>query len=177
MRTPNRLSQRSGGFTIIEVLIVLAIAGLIMVVVFLAVPALQRSSRNNALGADANNILTGIGNYVGNNNGSTPDYTDIILSSDARSVTIGDTSNNQEKVTLGGSVKSLSAGPSATLSLPLPPSAAPGQVEIVLGSKAKCNADATGLDTSSAAPAGTRSYVVLYVAESGSGNILKCIGA
>ena len=34
--------RKSEGFTIIEVLVVLAIAGLIMVVVFLAVPALQR---------------------------------------------------------------------------------------------------------------------------------------
>lgn len=34
------------GFTIIEILIVLAIAGLIMMILFLAVPALQRSARN-----------------------------------------------------------------------------------------------------------------------------------
>jgi prepilin-type N-terminal cleavage/methylation domain-containing protein len=34
------------GFTIIEVMIVLAIVGLIMLIVFLAVPPLQRSSRN-----------------------------------------------------------------------------------------------------------------------------------
>lgn len=34
------------GFTIIEVLIVLAIAGLILLIVFLAVPAAQRNTRN-----------------------------------------------------------------------------------------------------------------------------------
>ena len=50
----NQKSRQDGqGFTIIEVLIVLAIAGLIMVVVFLAVPALQRNSRNNSRKADA----------------------------------------------------------------------------------------------------------------------------
>jgi prepilin-type N-terminal cleavage/methylation domain-containing protein len=42
----HNLKKRNEGFTIIEVMIVLAIAGLIMLVVFLAVPALQRNSRN-----------------------------------------------------------------------------------------------------------------------------------
>ena len=60
------------GFTIIEVLIVLAIAGLIMVVVFLAVPNLQRSQRNNARKSDANNILQNLSEYVGNANGAMP---------------------------------------------------------------------------------------------------------
>lgn len=40
------LKKKLGGFTIIEVMIVLAIAGLIMLIVFLALPALQRNSRN-----------------------------------------------------------------------------------------------------------------------------------
>ena len=39
-------TKREEGFTIIEVLIVLAIAGLILLIVFLAIPALQRNSRN-----------------------------------------------------------------------------------------------------------------------------------
>lgn len=38
--------QISSGFTIVEVLIVLAIAGLILLIIFIAVPALQRNSRN-----------------------------------------------------------------------------------------------------------------------------------
>ena len=68
-----KLQQRKqGGFTIIEVLIVLAIAGLIMVVVFLAVPNLQRSQRNNARKSDANNMLQNLSEYVGNANGSLP---------------------------------------------------------------------------------------------------------
>lgn len=46
------------GFTIIEVLIVLAIAGLVMVIVFLAVPSLQRNSRNNSRKTDARFIAT-----------------------------------------------------------------------------------------------------------------------
>ncbi|MDQ3065292.1 MAG: prepilin-type N-terminal cleavage/methylation domain-containing protein, partial [bacterium] len=39
----SRIKNNNKGFTIIEVLIVLAIAGLIMLIVFLAVPALQRN--------------------------------------------------------------------------------------------------------------------------------------
>jgi len=44
---PRHRSKRlSGGFTIIEVMIVLAIAGTILAIVFIAVPALQRNTRN-----------------------------------------------------------------------------------------------------------------------------------
>jgi len=67
-----RERQHQEGFTIIEVLIVLAIAGLIMVVVFLAVPNLERSQRNNARKTDANNILEDLSEYVGNADGSLP---------------------------------------------------------------------------------------------------------
>ena len=67
-----RTRREQGGFTIIEVLIVLAIAGLIMVVVFLAVPNLQKSQRNNARDTDANNLLQSVSQYIGNANGVLP---------------------------------------------------------------------------------------------------------
>ena len=57
------------GFTIVEVMIVLAIAGLIMAVIFIAVPALQRSQRNNGRAADANYLLTQYQQAVANNGG------------------------------------------------------------------------------------------------------------
>lgn len=44
--TAFRPHNKNSGFTIIEVLIVLAIAGLIMAIVFLAVPAITRAQRN-----------------------------------------------------------------------------------------------------------------------------------
>lgn len=59
------------GFTIIEVLIVLAIAGLILLIVFLAVPALQRNSRNNARTNDAARIGAAVNDWVANNQGKT----------------------------------------------------------------------------------------------------------
>ncbi len=57
------------GFTIIEVLIVLAIAGLILLIVFLAVPALQRNSRNTQRGNDAARALGAAQEVLNNNNG------------------------------------------------------------------------------------------------------------
>lgn len=60
------------GFTIVEVLIVLAIAGLILLIVFLAVPALRRNSRNTATKQDVANVLAGISEYAAANNGSLP---------------------------------------------------------------------------------------------------------
>lgn len=64
--------RKEGGFTIIEVLIVLAIAGLIMLVVFLAVPALQRNSRNTQRKNDVSALLGAVSEYVNNNGGTLP---------------------------------------------------------------------------------------------------------
>jgi prepilin-type N-terminal cleavage/methylation domain-containing protein len=68
----NIQKRKEGGFTIIEVLIVLAIAGLIMLIVFLAVPALQRNSRNTQRKNDISSILSAVNEYVDNNQCSYP---------------------------------------------------------------------------------------------------------
>lgn len=68
----NLQKRKESGFTIIEVLIVLAIAGLIMLIVFLAVPALQRNARNTTNKNDASSVEGGINEYVSNNDGSFP---------------------------------------------------------------------------------------------------------
>lgn len=68
----HKLKKRTEGFTIIEVLIVLAIAALILLIVFLAVPALQRNSRNTTLKNDAASIGGGISEFISNNNGTNP---------------------------------------------------------------------------------------------------------
>jgi prepilin-type N-terminal cleavage/methylation domain-containing protein len=66
------LKKTEKGFTIIEVMIVLAIAGLILVVVLIAVPQLQRNQRNEARRSLAGRIVTEINNFGGNNNGTYP---------------------------------------------------------------------------------------------------------
>jgi prepilin-type N-terminal cleavage/methylation domain-containing protein len=64
---------RTGGFTIIEVLIVLAIAGLIMLIVFQAIPTVLRNSRNSDRKRDANAILQAVSHYELNHSGNFPD--------------------------------------------------------------------------------------------------------
>jgi len=61
------------GFTIIEVVLVLAIAGLIFLMVFIALPALQRSQRNTRRRQDMARILSAFNDYQANNNGNFPE--------------------------------------------------------------------------------------------------------
>ena len=60
------------GFTIIEVVLVLAIAGLIFLMVFLALPNLQRSQRDTQRRDDLARLQTAITNYQSNNRGKLP---------------------------------------------------------------------------------------------------------
>src|SRR5581483_11604752 len=55
------------GFTIIEVMIVLAIAAVIMLIVFLAVPSLQRNNRNTQYKSEAGRILAAANEFVTSN--------------------------------------------------------------------------------------------------------------
>jgi prepilin-type N-terminal cleavage/methylation domain-containing protein len=66
--TTQQLKKKTEGFTIIEVLIVLAIAGLILLIVFLAVPALQRNSRNTTRNNEAARISAAISECLANRN-------------------------------------------------------------------------------------------------------------
>ncbi len=68
----NYVKKREQGFTIIEVLIVLAIAGLILLIVFLAVPALQRNNRNTQRKNEVSATIGAASEYVSNNNGRLP---------------------------------------------------------------------------------------------------------
>jgi len=52
-----KLTNKESGFTIIEVVLVLAIAGLIFLVVFLALPALQRSQRDSQRRTDLGRFI------------------------------------------------------------------------------------------------------------------------
>ena len=65
-------TQNKKGFTIIEVVLVLAIAGLIFLMVFIALPALQRSQRNTQRKDDLARIITAITDYRSNNGGKNP---------------------------------------------------------------------------------------------------------
>ncbi len=60
------------GFTIIEVVLVLAIAGLIFLMVFVALPNLQRSQRDTGRRNDYASFAANITGYITNNNGNLP---------------------------------------------------------------------------------------------------------
>jgi prepilin-type N-terminal cleavage/methylation domain-containing protein len=68
----NTKFRDSSGFTIIEVLIVLAIAGLILIFVLLAAPALQRSSRNTQRKHDAASAGSAVAHFISDNGGTVP---------------------------------------------------------------------------------------------------------
>lgn len=61
------------GFTIIETSLVLAIAGIILVMVFIALPALQRQQRDTKRKDDTALFIQAIKKYQQNNRGVLPD--------------------------------------------------------------------------------------------------------
>ena len=65
-------TKNKKGFTIIEVVLVLAIAGLIFLMVFIALPALQRSQRNTQREDDFARVLTAVNSFQTNNSGKVP---------------------------------------------------------------------------------------------------------
>ncbi len=64
--------RHKNGFTIIEVSLVLAVAGLIFMVIFLALPALQRSQRDTERRDDMMELISNIKRYQQNNRGALP---------------------------------------------------------------------------------------------------------
>lgn len=69
-------NTKQKGFTIIEVVLVLAIAALIFLMVFIALPALQRGQRDTARKQDANTVITALNTWKGNHRGLLPKDTD-----------------------------------------------------------------------------------------------------
>lgn len=140
-------NKARSGFTIIEVLIVLAIAGLIMLIVFLAVPALQRNSRNNARNADAARIAGAVNECLSNNNGK-------IANCDTQadiSTRYMDIANNQQLVSIEDTIGEASTD----------------RAVIIVGQK--CNADSNGVEAGTA-----RSYAVAWQNETNGAAITKC---
>lgn len=67
-----RGGSRQRGFTIIEVVLVLAIAGLIFLIVFVALPQLQASRRDTQRRSDFNRLYGLITNFATNNRNIYP---------------------------------------------------------------------------------------------------------
>ncbi len=63
---------KSKGFTIIEVVLVLAIAALIFLMIFIALPALQRNQRDTARKTILGKVASALTSYQSNNRGKNP---------------------------------------------------------------------------------------------------------
>lgn len=150
-----KLKQRKEeGFTIIEVMIVLAIAGLIILVVLLAVPALQRNSRNTTIKNDASAIAATINEFTGSNNGRQP--TTVTCADGV--VTVGGTTGTQVTGKVqGGTNCGTGAMPTA-----------PGQINVTFGNR--CNADNNALG-----PVSRRAAAIMYVTETTGNPIPQCL--
>lgn len=94
MRTTIIPIRSRAAFTIIEVMIVLVVAAAILLIVFFAVPALQRSSRNNARKAEVARIAAAYQEFVATSNGVRPTTS---------------TADKNKLVSLAGGIKSLDA--------------------------------------------------------------------
>lgn len=156
----HKLKQRNDGFTIIEVMIVLAIAGLILLIVFLAVPALQRNAHNTSIKNDVAGILSAVNEYSNNNNGGTPPNVANALS--GTTVTIGTSCG-----TAGANCSTANVSNNLTtvkIMSTAPPNPTVGTVYI-----------ATGFTCNGNAPvAGTGRSVAAYFALEGTNKVYQC---
>ena len=69
---PKTNPQTNPAFTIIEVVLVLAIAGLIFLMVFIALPTLQRNQRDTRRKNDMSRLKTAMDSYKSNDRGQMP---------------------------------------------------------------------------------------------------------
>ncbi len=148
----NLQKRKEGGFTIIEVLIVLAIAGLIMLIVFLAVPALQRNSRNTQVKNAASSILGAVSEYQNNNGGTNP--TTAAIAADG-TVTISGATGT------ASSTAKVQSGYALSLGATMPTS---GTGVFVLNLGHKCSSP-TAFDTGTSTP---RAFSIGFTIESSS---------
>lgn len=163
--------QTIKGFTIIEVVLVLAIAGLIFLMVFVALPALQAGQRDTARKNDASTVLSAINTYVSGNRGSFPTTAQLTGSTAATGHTgfntpgkfVKDVSSNTE------GVRVQTAGTT---------SAAVGNGEIVVTQKTTCGSTGTKNATTNKATqtlvAGTTNQYTVTTYLEGGGGVSYC---
>lgn len=151
-----KLLKRTEGFTIIEVMIVLAIAGLIMLIVFLAVPALQRNAHNTSIKNDVAGLLGAMNEYTNNNGGSVPaNQATVITNTTATIGTSCATAGSNCATTRVGYLTSASIVSSIPASAP-----AVGTATMITG--ATCNGN-----TPTTTGATARNYVAYFQLEGG----------
>lgn len=91
--------HKEKGFTIIEVVLVLAIAGLIFLMVFIALPALQRSQRDSQRDQDLSRAQTALNSFQQKNRNTLPTGNWNTQLRDAYLITGGTTSGGNDDFT------------------------------------------------------------------------------
>lgn len=137
--------QQTKGFTIIEVVLVLAIAGLIFLMVFTALPALQRSQRDTARKNDVSTVASAVTNYSGNNRGAFPTTTSL----------------SSYVTNMSSNTTSVEVGTAGLLTV------APADGVITVTQQTTCSTSGTGNQTLAAGT--TRQFTVVTKLESGNG--------
>jgi prepilin-type N-terminal cleavage/methylation domain-containing protein len=163
----NTKLKNEKGFTIIEVLIVLAIAGLILLIVFLAVPALQRTSRNTARKSDVGRVGSLTTEFVSNNNGRLPLAADNTAIADAA----GTLSQYDFSTATGNPANLVVVAGNAA------PQGNPSNIDqIVIATGAKCNPNgaASLAGPGSTEPGTVRQLAIMYSVENANGVTPVC---
>lgn len=157
-------NRKESGFTIVEVMIVLAIAGLVILIVFLAVPALQRNSRNTQAKNEASSVVGAVNELIANNNGKLPAVsTSATGGSDAAKI-LGNT--KLQNVTTIAVVAQ-----AATVTVPSATS-----ITVIRGGKCVAPMVQGFAGNNTIQTAGTaRQFAVLYPMEDSAGNATGCI--
>ncbi len=147
------------GFTIIEVVLVLAIAALIFLMVFIALPALQRNQRDQALKTVQGKVVSAIGSYASSHrNNQFTNVTDLAPYLDVPTpAQAGNTMTGIDGYTL-------TAGNAPTAY------AATNNGTIYIQKSAKCSADGT---TATGVGASARNNAVVITPENGGAMICQ----
>ena len=150
-------TRKESGFTIVEVMIVLAIAGLIILVVFLAVPALQRNSRNQQRTNDVAMIASGVNECLNNRNG-------VVASCNTWTGEINQYVDNTKFRQIGTAATSVTfSGSAAASGTTVPPTATDA---VIVSFRVKCAADGSAGTTTGA---NARSVAILFAQENTAG--------
>ncbi len=153
------------GFTVVETMFVLAIAGLILMIVLMAIPTLTRNSRNNQRKQDVQTILQTISRWELNNSGGFPSTLrlDNFLAQYEKLTYYTPPAGNVSIITSTYAIDTVSITTNPTGS---------SNDTVVIYNHSKCIQDHPGDATN--AGAGFNDVVALYSIETGGGTSPKC---
>jgi prepilin-type N-terminal cleavage/methylation domain-containing protein len=117
-KAPMNLRKKQSGFTIIEVVLVLAIAGLIFIMVFTALPALQRNQRDADRKNEVARVLAAAQSFESNNRGVPPAGTAVDMLSFSKYLDASVSTSTPTTIILASGhtvTKTTSAAPAPTI--------------------------------------------------------------